>query len=84
MKDGYHVERKNRFDAQPGQEGSRSIVGRFKRLAQFGRAPIILLADGEPVTALERDTLMVAMLGAGKKSAQLGIWRRLASWTALR
>lgn len=38
------------------------MAGRFVRLAEEGRAPITIHVDGEAVTALEGDTLMVALL----------------------
>jgi aerobic-type carbon monoxide dehydrogenase small subunit (CoxS/CutS family) len=75
---GIMLSGQNQFDAQSGKEGSRSIVGRFKRLAEIGREPIILLVDGEPVTALEGDTLMVAMLGDGQhlRNSEFGDGKR--------
>lgn len=39
---------------------------RFVRLAEKDRPAIHLTIDGTPVTALEGDTLMVAMLAAGR------------------
>ena len=39
--------------------------GRFIRLAEEDRAAITLQVDGERVTALEGDTLMVALLARG-------------------
>lgn len=39
--------------------------GRFIRLAEEDRAAITLQVDGEAVTALEGDTLMVALLAKG-------------------
>ena len=39
--------------------------GRFVRLAEEDRAVITLQVDGEAVTALEGDTLMVALLAKG-------------------
>ncbi len=75
---GVMLSRKDQIDALPGKEGSRLVAGRFKRLAEIGREPIILVVDGEPVTALAGDTLMVAMLGAGKnlRSSEFGDGKR--------
>jgi aerobic-type carbon monoxide dehydrogenase small subunit (CoxS/CutS family) len=54
------------------------VVGRFKRLAETRREPIIIFVDGEPVPALEGDTLMVAMLGTGGylRSSEFGDGKR--------
>src|ERR1700722_11703018 len=38
--------------------------GRFVRLAETNRRPIRITVDGQPVQALEGDTLLVAILGA--------------------
>ena len=38
------------------------MTGRFQRLGETARAPIGFTVDGQPVSALEGDTLMVAML----------------------
>ncbi|HYE50630.1 MAG TPA: (2Fe-2S)-binding protein [Azospirillaceae bacterium] len=40
--------------------------GRFRRLAETGRPEITIHVDGAPVRALEGDTLMVALLAAGR------------------
>jgi len=40
-------------------------MSRFVRLAETGRAPLTLHVDDVAVTALEGDTLMVAILTAG-------------------
>lgn len=54
------------------------MAGRFKRLAETRREPIIIFVDGEPVSALEGDTLMVAMLGTGRylRSSEFGDGKR--------
>lgn len=39
-------------------------AGRFVRLAETARATVHLAADGKPITALEGDTLLVALLGS--------------------
>lgn len=41
------------------------MSGRFVRLAEQNRRPLTIHVDGQPVQALEGDTLMVAMLGSG-------------------
>ena len=41
------------------------MAGRFVRLAETGRAAITLAVDGRTVSALEGDTLMVALLASG-------------------
>ena len=38
-------------------------AGRFVRLAETERAGVRLFADGQPIDALEGDTLLVALLG---------------------
>ncbi len=38
-------------------------AGRFIRLAETARAPVRLQADGRTLSALEGDTLMIALLG---------------------
>ena len=38
-------------------------AGRFIRLAETARPTVHLAADGKPITALEGDTLLVALLG---------------------
>lgn len=40
-------------------------MNRFVRLGETDRAPIMLHVDGQPVMALEGDTLMVALLTRG-------------------
>ena len=39
-------------------------AGRFLRLAETERPSVQLIADGKPITALEGDTLLVALLGS--------------------
>ena len=41
------------------------MPGLFRRLAETGRRPIRLSVDGQPIEALEGDTLMVALLTNG-------------------
>lgn len=41
------------------------MTGRFRRLDETGRAPVRLTVDGSEISALEGDTLMVAMLSSG-------------------
>ncbi|SNS18050.1 MULTISPECIES: (2Fe-2S)-binding protein [unclassified Azospirillum] len=52
--------------------------GRFVRLAEQDRAPLTLHVDGQPVTAMEGDTLMVAMLAAGRvlRTSEFGDGKR--------
>lgn len=52
--------------------------GRFVRLAETGRANVTIYVDGEAVTALAGDTLMVAMLGRGRhrRASEFGDDRR--------
>jgi len=52
--------------------------GRFFRLGETARATIGLTVDGQPVSALEGDTLMVAMLtsGHGLRDSEFGGSRR--------
>lgn len=54
------------------------MTGRFRRLDETGRASVRLAVDGEEITALEGDTLMVAMLASGLalRSAEFGPERR--------
>jgi predicted molibdopterin-dependent oxidoreductase YjgC len=54
------------------------MSGRFQRLAEAGRAEVALTVDGAPVTALEGDTLMVAMLTSGRalRDSEFGDGRR--------
>ena len=40
--------------------------GRFHRLAETGRAQVRITVDGVAVTALEGDTVMVAVLASGR------------------
>jgi len=42
------------------------VSGRFQRLAETGRTEVSFTVDGERVAGLEGDTLMVAMLAAGR------------------
>jgi hypothetical protein len=44
------------------QRDSRMTAGRFIRLAETARPTVHLAADGKPITALEGDTLLVALL----------------------
>jgi aerobic-type carbon monoxide dehydrogenase small subunit (CoxS/CutS family) len=39
-------------------------AGRFIRLAEIERPAVHIAADGKPITALEGDTLLVALLGS--------------------
>ena len=41
------------------------MTGRFQRLAEKNRAELKLLVDGQPVVALEGDSLLTAMLANG-------------------
>jgi D-hydroxyproline dehydrogenase subunit gamma len=41
------------------------MTGRFQRLDETARPPIAFTVDGQRVTALKGDTLMVAMLTSG-------------------
>jgi predicted molibdopterin-dependent oxidoreductase YjgC len=52
--------------------------GRFVRLAETGRANVTIVVDGEAVTALAGDTLMVAMLNNGTtlRASEFGDGRR--------
>lgn len=54
------------------------MTGRFRRLAETDRAPVRLTVDGQDVTALEGDTLMVAILSSGLalRDAEFGPERR--------
>ena len=40
------------------------MAGLLKRIAETGRRPVALEVDGQPVAALEGDTLLVAMLAS--------------------
>ena len=51
----------NKPSLQPGSGG------RFVRLAETARAAVHLSIDGAPVTALEGDTLLVALLTHGRR-----------------
>ncbi|TAK99111.1 MAG: (2Fe-2S)-binding protein [Rhodospirillaceae bacterium] len=42
------------------------MSGRFVRLSETNRSQLTIIVDGQPVRALEGDTLLVAMLGAGR------------------
>lgn len=52
--------------------------GRFVRLAEQDRPAISLTIDGQPVRALQGDTLMVAMLAAGRvlRTSEFGQGKR--------
>ncbi|HJT41732.1 MAG TPA: (2Fe-2S)-binding protein [Sphingobium sp.] len=54
------------------------MSGRFVRLDETERPPVTLQVDGEPVAALEGDTLMVALLSAGGtlRQSEFGDGRR--------
>lgn len=54
------------------------MTGRFRRLAETGRADVHFTVDGRPVSALAGDTLMVAMLTAGPalRDSEFGDGRR--------
>lgn len=54
------------------------MSGRFVRLGETDRPPVTLHVDGQPVTALEGDTLMVALLSAGGtlRQSEFGDGRR--------
>ena len=54
------------------------MSGRFVRLGETERTPVTLHVDGQPVTALEGDTLMVALLSAGGtlRQSEFGDGRR--------
>lgn len=41
-------------------------AGRFQRVAETARRPITIEVDGAPVTALEGDSLLVAVLASGR------------------
>lgn len=43
-----------------------STPARFVRLVDTDRAAVTLRVDGQPITALDGDTLMVALLTAGR------------------
>ena len=51
---------------------------RFVRLAEKDRQPISFTIDGQPATALQGDTLLVAMMGAARslRSSEFGDGRR--------
>ena len=48
-------------DASPGP------AGRFVRLAEADRTPVPFTIDGRPASALEGDTLLVALLANGSR-----------------
>lgn len=48
----------------PGPGTRQTSEGRFIRLAETERPALRLVADGKPISALEGDTLLVALLGA--------------------
>ncbi|BBK42606.1 NAD(FAD)-dependent dehydrogenase [Allostella vacuolata] len=41
--------------------------GQFRRVAETGRRPVRLRVDGEAVEALDGDTVLVALLTAGRR-----------------
>lgn len=41
-------------------------AGRFRRIAETGRPPVAIEVDGAPVSALEGDSLLVAVLASGR------------------
>jgi predicted molibdopterin-dependent oxidoreductase YjgC len=51
---------------------------RFVRLAESARTPVAFTIDGQPATALQGDTLLVAMLNAARslRSSEFGEGRR--------
>jgi predicted molibdopterin-dependent oxidoreductase YjgC len=51
---------------------------RFVRLAESARTPVSFTIDGQPATALQGDTLLVAMLSAARslRSSEFGEGRR--------
>ncbi|WP_375197142.1 (2Fe-2S)-binding protein [Sphingobium sp.] len=54
------------------------MSARFVRLGETERPPVTLHVDGQPITALEGDTLMVALLSAGGtlRQSEFGDGRR--------
>ncbi|AMK23860.1 MULTISPECIES: (2Fe-2S)-binding protein [unclassified Sphingobium] len=54
------------------------MSGRFVRLGETDRPPVTLHVDGQSVTALEGDTLMVALLSSGGtlRQSEFGDGRR--------
>ncbi len=54
------------------------MSGRFRRLAETGRPEVQFTVDGQPVSALAGDTLMVAMLttGSALRDSEFGDGRR--------
>jgi len=54
------------------------VTGRFRRLAETGRSEVRFTVDGQPISALAGDTLMVAMLTAGSalRDSEFGDGRR--------
>ncbi|ALK96770.1 NAD(FAD)-dependent dehydrogenase [Massilia sp. WF1] len=54
------------------------MTARFIRLAETGRSPIQLTIDGQPATALEGDTLLMALLSNVRsvRSSEFGDGRR--------
>jgi predicted molibdopterin-dependent oxidoreductase YjgC len=54
------------------------MSGRFRRLGETDRAEVRLTVDGQPVTALSGDTLMVALLASGDalRDSEFGDGRR--------
>ena len=54
------------------------MSGRFVRLGETERAPLTIYIDGQPVQALQGDTLMVAILNSGisLRESEFGDGRR--------
>jgi predicted molibdopterin-dependent oxidoreductase YjgC len=54
------------------------MTGRFRRLGETDRPEVTIAVDGEPVTAMEGDTLMVAILASGNalRDSEFGDGRR--------
>lgn len=54
------------------------MTARFRRLDEENRPPVSFTVDGQPVTALAGDTLMVAMLTSGSalRDSEFGDGRR--------
>ena len=54
------------------------MSARFIRLAETGRPPVRFSIDGRAAEALEGDTLLVAMLGAGRslRNSEFGDGKR--------
>jgi predicted molibdopterin-dependent oxidoreductase YjgC len=54
------------------------MTGRFRRLAETDRAHVTITVDGRKITALEGDSLIVAMLATGDalRDSEFGDGRR--------